>query len=198
MLKKSALIVLMMLVNFNVSYADNPEDWPCIQRYTPELSPTVVWGLEAGIHPMELDQKALSQVISLSINLRTDIILVEKTIAEYLRSRQHIPEIHNHLFYEIFEKIQSKRKKVLSGIFRYSAKQQKLALRIDEQRKLISQKDTKEDKKTTALEDLENRQLWDSRAFRERKQQLSYLCEKPVNLEQRLYFVAKALKRHQE
>lgn len=198
MAKKSALIFLMMFVNLSMSYADNAEDWPCIQRYTPELSPTVVWGLEAGISPIELDQKTLKQVIRLSTNLRKDIILVESTIAEYLRSRQHIPEIHNHLFYEIFEKIQSKRKKVLGGIFRYSAKQQKLALRIDKQRKLIDQEQSKEDINTTELEDLENRQMWDSRAFRERKQQLSYLCEKPVNLEQRLYFVAKALKRHQE
>jgi len=42
-------------------------------------------------------------------------------------------------------------------------------------------------------EDLETRQEWDIRAFRERERQLNYLCEQPVLLEQRLFGVARML-----
>ncbi len=42
-------------------------------------------------------------------------------------------------------------------------------------------------------EDLQARQRYDIRVFREPEQQLNYLCEQPVNLEQRLFTVVRYL-----
>ena len=43
------------------------------------------------------------------------------------------------------------------------------------------------------LDELETRFSWDKRIFEERAQSLTYVCETPVLLEQRLYEIARAI-----
>ena len=193
MKKPITAMILIGLIMSN-SQATNLDDWPCIQRYTPELSATVVWQQEPSKQSLTLnDPIAHQKIVDVSTNLRNDIPLIESSLRGYLEEKANPSEIRNLLFYDVFEHIQAKRKRILKGIFRYSEKQQKLAIRIDKQRTAISTALTSDQTDPAALEDLQSRQLWDSRAFRERKQQLTYLCEKPVKLEQRLFFIAKAL-----
>jgi len=193
MFKASLLLFFVVLMTSN-SQAYNLDDWPCVQRYIPELSANVVWQQQPNKQNPQLSEPVAQQnIVSLSTDLRTDIVLFENTINDYLDQNKEVIGLRNLLFYDIFESIQSKRSRILKGIFRYSAKQQKLAIRIDQQRVAISAA-LKSDKLDPAmLEDLQARQAWDSRAFRERREQLVHLCEKPVKLEQRLFFIAQAL-----
>ncbi len=191
---KSGTAILLIGLIMSTSQAANLDDWPCIQRYIPELSATVVWHQAPPKKNLTLsDPMAHQKIVDISTNLRNDISLIEKTLEGYLKEKAHITELRNLLFYDIFEKIQANRKRILKGIFRYSEKQQRLAIRIDKQRTSISAALASDEADLANLEDLQTRQSWDSRVFRERRQQLAYLCEKPVKLEQRLFFIAQTL-----
>ncbi len=194
-----ATFICFQITSLYANAEDAPDNWPCVQRYIPELSAAVIW-------PNDLDEistEELSNDVDFQANVkqladrRKSLDTANDKVAEYIT--QHNGDqtlLINQLFVDVFAKIQRERKRIIQGIFRYTDRQRSLGSRIDEQRRKLKSVDGENiDDESVAekLEDLEARQKWDIRAFRERERQLNYLCEQPVLLEQRLFSVAKNL-----
>ena len=98
----------------------------------------------------------------------------------------------------MFEIINGERSTVMNGITRYAQGQRRLAERIrDEADKVSELKDSPDSDPTKVaskeVADLESQFNWDRRIFDERNQSVSYVCEVPTLLEQRLGELARRI-----
>ena len=198
--KNSIVLIAILSLLSMIAHAnseDTPDNWPCVQRYIPELSAAVIW-------PNELDEASTDEYsddvdfqtnVNQLANRRKDLDAVNDKTTKYITEQGgDQTQLTNTLFAGVFAKIQRERKRIIQGIFRSTDRQRKLGGRIEEKRRKIkSMVNADGEADVEQLEDLEARQKWDIRAFREREKQLNYLCEQPVLLEQRLFSVAKNL-----
>ena len=175
----------------------NP-DWPCIQRKVPEISAGMVW---AGPEVPETGTgwKESPQLAELAAKISVRRLPTEEAQKEIDRFAAELGQDKDKqltlLFAGVLQIINAERSEIVAGIERYARRQGALASRIGdataELNALRKKQDRSEadDAKITALEE---QLLWDTRVFDERQQSLSYVCESPVLLEQRLF----ALSRH--
>jgi hypothetical protein len=176
-------------------------DWPCVQRKVSNLSAGQFWtgpDIEAaGPWGDDTDAAVLAQKIA---SRRTDLKDVDGLLDEFVAKvgPEGKAKGLTHVYAGVFEVINGERDKVMSGIGRYAQGQRRMAERIrDEADKISETKDapTGADARELPKEqsELETRFAWDRRIFDERKQSLTYVCEVPQLLEQRLGEIARKI-----
>jgi hypothetical protein len=101
------------------------------------------------------------------------------------------------LFAATLAAVNAERGSIIDGIQRYARRQAKLAGRIQGQIEELNRlsDDGTEERKARRRE-LEERHLWDTRIYEERERSLSYICEQPVLLEQRIFALAREIMSH--
>lgn len=177
-------------------------DWPCIQRKVPEISAGMVW---AGPEVQEnarawKDSPGLSDLAG---NISVRRLPLEEAQAEIDRYAATLGEDKDaqltQLFTGVLQTINAERSEIVAGIERYARRQGALAARIkaatvelNALRKMRDRSEADEAK----VKELEERLLWDTRVFDERQQSLSYVCESPVLLEQRLFALSRHIMTH--
>ena len=93
----------------------------------------------------------------------------------------------------LFDHMNAERSEVISGIARYARRQLELAARL---RKEASEVDALRNKPNADVNQITaqtDRLAWETRIFEERVQSLTYVCEVPTLIEQRLYALAKTI-----
>ena len=179
-------------------------DWPCVQRKVPTLSPGTVWtgpDIEAaGPWGDDFEAAALAQKIA---SRRTDLKDVDGLLDAYLAKLDEAKDPDKakhltHVFAGVFEVVNNERSRVMSGITRYAQGQRRMAERIRAEADQISQ--TKDAPSAQDARDIpkdqseiETKFNWDRRIFQERSQSLTYVCEVPTLLEQRLGEIARKI-----
>ena len=112
----------------------------------------------------------------------------EAEIADYAKSadNQHLTA----LMLAIFDRVEPHRAALMDGIARYGRKQVDLAARIEGHRHEMARLEAIDSPDFDAQEE----QLdWDMRIFQDRQQALTYVCETPVILEQRVFALGRAI-----
>lgn len=171
-------------------------DWPCIQRRQPELSVVQVW---SGPLPDDAstamtknpDVQKLSQIIVLR---RTPLDEADKLIGEFAETAD--AQKLTALFQASFDHIQKTRSKVMAGITRYAHKQKSLDEAIKEKRHEFYALNSTEPKDYDAIDKAEEDLEWSTRIFQDRQQALTYVCETPVILEQRIFSLGRSIAGH--
>lgn len=176
--------------------ATNP-DWPCMQRKVPELSLAQVWSgpeLPEAARDWANDPEISRRVQDLSarrVPLK-DAAQEIKDFAASLPGDQLLPKMAM-LEQGLFDHMNAERSNVMDSITRYAHKQIELATEL---RKEASQVDDLEDSKKADPKVLSQRQdqlAWGTRIFQERVKSLTYVCEVPTIIEQRLYQLSKTV-----
>ncbi|MCP4304212.1 MAG: hypothetical protein GY788_04875 [bacterium] len=178
--------------------------WPCIQRKVPEISVGMVW---AG-PPIREDDRAWkdsSTIASLVGQLtprRVSLDEANEMIDAYAAGLEQERDLNlTLLFTGLFQSINAERRGIIDGIERYAKKQAALADRIKDGTRQYNDQlaiaDPSPEQKA-AIETMEEALLWDTRVFDERAQSLTYVCESPVLLEQRLFALARQIMSHLE
>lgn len=197
-MRNKYLIAIICLLFMQLGYAnpqEAPHNWPCVQRYVPELSAAVIWPgpLVETIEQDLSEDNPLSTLVEVLANRRVNFDDAKAQTETYLSLHKNDQELlASNLFAGVFAKVQNERRRVIKGIFRYTNRQRMLGKRIEKQRRKLEGA-SNQPLDAAEREDLEARQTWDIRALRERERQLNYLCEHPVKLEQRLFMVARYL-----
>lgn len=169
-------------------------DWPCVQRKVATLSPGQFWTgpdiAAAGAWGDDNDAAVLAQKLA---SRRTELTEVDPLIDAYVAKVPAADKAKGlaHVYAGVFEVINGERDKVMGGIARYAQGQRRMAERVrDEADKISQTKDAPSATDATELpkdqSDLETKFAWDRRIFQERSQSLTYVCEVPQLLEQRL------------
>jgi hypothetical protein len=170
-------------------------DWPCIQRKVPELSFGQIWNgpeLPASAKDWSKDQR-ISELVEELAARRLPIEDAQKQIREFAaglpwdRAKDQLAMLVQGLF----EYMDHERSQVISGIGRYARNQLELAARLRKEASEVDALRNKPDANVNEIAARTDRLTWETRVFEERVQSLTYVCEVPTLIEQRLYALAK-------
>ncbi|MDJ0935196.1 MAG: hypothetical protein QNI93_07325 [Kiloniellales bacterium] len=187
---------LLVLAGPAVAATSADPDWPCVQRKVPEVSAGMVW---AGPPVEELEQSwkddaEVSQLAGTLAARRTDIEAAKTAIADFATALgADRNERLTLLFAATLDIINRERASIISGIGRYTRRQRALADkigRVDGEIKALPASDRER------REELEQQRLWDTRIYEDRERSLTYICEQPVLLEQRVFTLAREIMGH--
>ncbi|MFC6789886.1 hypothetical protein ACFQE0_09815 [Methylobacterium komagatae] len=205
MIRTSALILLLSATAAAAQPRPDP-DWPCVQRKVETLSPGQFWTgpdiAAAGEWGSDNDAAVLAQKIA---SRRTELSQVDPLLNEFAgkfgSDKDAKDKALTRVYAGVFEVLNGERNKIMSGITRYAQGQRRMAERIRDEADKISQiKDAPSKGDETELPkdqtDLETKFAWDRRIFQERSQSLTYVCEVPQILEQRLGEIGKRIQAH--
>ena len=207
MIRTTALILLLSATaTAALAQPKTDPDWPCVQRKVETLSPGQFWTgpdiAAAGDWGSDNDAAVLAQKIA---SRRTDLSQVDPLLdtfaAKFGADKDAKDKALTRVYAGVFEVINGERSKIMGGIARYAQGQRRMAERIRDEADKISQvKDAPSRGDATELPkdqtDLETKFAWDRRIFQERRQSLTYVCEVPQLLEQRLGELGKRIQAH--
>lgn len=191
---KRVLAVLVVLAGA-VEAQEDPS-WPCIQRKQPHLSVGQVWsGPPVDDAVTALAQRADIAALALVLEQRRlSLEEAEVQIAAFA-SEADAAEL-TALFLATFDRIDAYRSQIITGIARYAEKQIALTAQIEARRVEMARLEAEAEPDFDKIDAEEEMLDWDTRIFTDRQQQLTYVCETPVILEQRAFALAKAIAGH--
>ncbi|MFN3279280.1 MAG: hypothetical protein ACK41Y_12900 [Paracoccus hibiscisoli] len=189
-------LALALLAGPAFGAAGTDPDWPCIQRKQPNLSMGQVW---TGPLPDEAAQALVRdpQIARLAERLeqrRLPLDQAEAEIADFAAEASQAQLVA--LMQAIFDRIDSDRGALIGGIARYGQSQLDLSLRIEERRARMAALEAADPPDFDAIDAEEKALDWEQRIFTERQQSLTYVCETPVILEQRVFALGRAIAGH--
>ncbi|MDQ6869559.1 MAG: hypothetical protein M3178_14725 [Pseudomonadota bacterium] len=182
--------------------ADSPErNWPCHQILVGRLSLAAVWSGPSVEGLAWRNDQAVADIVARLAARRTPLDDAERSIEDFAQS-QGAGKTKKlvSVFAGLFETLNDERTQVIEGLLRFGAKQKELAGRIRAENALPREGSSKESPHAskqdaeTVAGDLE----WDLRVFDERRQSLTYVCETPALIEQRLFALARVIQRNLE
>jgi len=178
----------------------NP-DWPCRQILVGRLSAAAVWSGPPIDGVAWRNDPAIAALVEKAAARRTPLEEAGRTIGDFARSRGAGKKKKLiAVFAGLFETLDGERTQVIDGLLRVGARQKELADKIRAENALPRDTPGKEppdvngQEKKTVAQDV----LWDLRVFDERRQALTYVCESPTFIEQRLFALAKIIQRNLE
>ncbi|MER9977829.1 hypothetical protein [Mesorhizobium sp. M0085] len=190
-------LVAMLAPGVNAMAANPDPDWPCMQRKVPQLSLGQIWSgpdLPSAAKDWSKDPTISALIEEVSAR-RMPIAEAQKKIRDFaasLPAEQRAPKMAM-MVQGMFDHLDAERSQVISGISRYAHKQLEMAAAL---RKEASEVDALRAKPDADPEEIDRRteQLkFATRIFDERVQSLTYVCEVPTIIEQRLYQLSKAV-----
>ena len=173
--------------------------WPCVQAKVPELTAAVMW---AGPEIDETDRgwQESAEIAPLAYRLAQRRLPIQEAQGEIDAFAQEIEGDRNahlaQLFTALLQIVNAERKKIMAGIERYARQQSVLADQITAVDEEIAEARTAaagDEDERQRLAQLEQQLAWETRIFAEREQSLTYVCESPVLLEQRLFALARQI-----
>jgi hypothetical protein len=192
------LAVIDQLALRSMAIAADPRypDWPCIQIKVPEISIAAVWSgpsIDDVGSAWEKDP-AIRDVVTRLAARRTPLDEAQKAISDFITGNaSERSQKAKLIFAGLFATLNGERSQVMNGIERFSRQQtafaDRIRLEIAELRDLQDAPVHDQGK----LDELANRIDWDTRIFEERRRTISYACEVPVLIEQRLFALARAI-----
>jgi prefoldin subunit 5 len=172
-------------------------DWPCIQPKVPELSMAQIWNgpeLSAVANDWSKD-KAIPELVDELAARRVALADAQKQIRDFaatLPADQRADRMAM-LVQGLFDHMNAERSQVISGIGRYARKQLELAARLRKESSELDALSAKPDADANEVAQRTDELAGETRVFEERVQSLTYVCEVPTLIEQRLYALAKTV-----
>lgn len=196
MYRPIAALMLMTALASPALAAQGSEDWPCIQRKVPELSLGQIWnGPE--LPPEARDWSNDAEISALVRELSTRRMPVEEAqgrIRDFAEKSGEAAEQRLLVLVRgLFDHMNRERADVMSGISRYARRQVELAERLRQELSEVDTLRNKPDANPTEVAQRSDRLVWETRLFEERAQSLSFVCEVPTLIEQRLFALSRAI-----
>ncbi|HEX3575827.1 MAG TPA: hypothetical protein VHU42_14595 [Rhodopila sp.] len=171
-------------------------DWPCQQIKVPELSLAAVWTGPA-VDPRDTgwkDNKPAAELVAKLAPRRLPIDQAQALLHDFAQGAgaQKQPTLLQVLV-GLFTVLDEERDSVMSGLDRFGVRQKELAAEIrgDNEKLRALQADSTSDPK--AVQQLTQQVTWEVEVFQDRRQALSYACDVPGKIEQRLFALARQI-----
>jgi hypothetical protein len=174
--------------------------WPCVQAKVPEISLAAVWAgppLDDARDKWKNDAKVSALVPKLAAR-KTPLEEAKNAITEFLTgSTAEKTETGKLLFAGLFETLNAQRDSVLNGLERVTRKQREAAdkIRSDTLALQALQGASPDQPK---IDDLSNRLIWEARIFEDRQRVISFVCEVPTAIDQRLFALGRVIQQEME
>jgi hypothetical protein len=176
-------------------------DWPCAQAKVPEISVAAVWaGPELG--DALTKWKENSKVAALAPRLaarRTALEQTQKTITDFLSGpAPDKTELGKLLFAGLFETLNAQRSSVMSGLERVTRKQRQAAEKIRNDTESLQALQDASARDQAKIDELSNQLVWETRIFEDRRRVITYVCEVPTAIDQRLFALSRTIQQELE
>jgi len=194
------LVVALTNAGFVAAQPAQDPDWPCAQIFVSEVSAAVVWDgppVEAAAWKSQEDA-ALSRLVA-RLSARTTPIAEAETLIQ--RFAQATPAAERNrrltlLFAGTLHRLNHERAQLQRGIKRFARDQQRRAQRIQQTLNESADKDSHSPDTPGGAADVHERLAWQKRMFEDRERQVSYLCEQPRLVEERIGTLARTISAH--
>lgn len=171
-------------------------DWPCQQRKVPDLSVASVWtgpAIDAAAKGWQQDGEiaaVVSQLASRRVPVEDATAALSK-FAQGLKAEDKARKL-TLVFAGLFASLDSERTLIMNGIDRYARRQKQMAEEIRQGQSRLSDLNSAATDPQQAS-DLTAQLQTQVRLFNDRRSSLTYVCEVPTLIEQRLFALAKAI-----
>lgn len=170
-------------------------DWPCIQRKIASLTPAAIWTGPPIEEAVRAEDPRLDELVARLAQRRLPVDEANAEIESFAAALP--PETKREtlvaLFAGLFESLNAERSDVMEGIGRYGHNQKALAEAIREKAAKLDRLEQDPEADPTQISALREELAWDNRIFEERRASLSYVCEVPRLIEQRLFALARTI-----
>lgn len=196
-LVRNLVLAALLVPAAQAAAANTDPDWPCIQRKVPQLSIGQVWNgpeLPQSARNWAKDQAVAALVEDVAAR-RVPIADAQKTIRDFaasLPAEQVAPKM-TMLVQGLFDHMDAERSHVISGIGRYARKQAEMAAQLRKEASDVDALRAKPDADPDEVERRTDQLTFATRVYEERVQSLTYVCEVPTIIEQRLYALGKTV-----
>ena len=206
--REAALRLIALVVTLEAASAvaaepksDSPErNWPCQQILVGHLSVAAVWSGPSIEGAAWRSDQAVADLVAKLAARRTPLADAERAIEDFAKS-QGASKTKKlvAVFAGLFETLNDERTQVIDGLLRFGAKQRELAAKIRAENASPRDQDARQPDTAKRDADTRARDLeWDLRVFDERHRSLTYVCETPTLIEQRLFALARVIQRNLE
>jgi hypothetical protein len=184
-----------------LAQAHGDPDWPCQQIKISELSLAAVWSGP----PVDLrddrwkDNPAVADMVEKLAPRRQPIEQMQTLLHDFAEHAGPDKQAQLlQIFVGVFTVLDGERDSVISGLDRFGARQKHLAadIRGDNETLRSLQNDPAADPK--AVQQMTQKVAWEVEVFQDRRQALSYTCDVPSKIEQRLFAVAREIQQDLE
>jgi len=169
-------------------------DWPCVQAKVPELSVAAMWGgppIDDAAKAWENDPKIKDLVPRVAAR-RTPLEDAQKSVTEFITgSASEREQKAKHLFAGLFERLNRERSEVMNGIERVARHQKELADTIKADVAALHSAQDANPPDQAKIDRLAAQVEWSTRIFEDRRKTIRFVCEVPVQIEQRLFALAR-------
>lgn len=197
-LKRIIPVALVAAITSPASAAQgNDPDWPCIQRKVPTLSLGQIWAgseLPDAAADWSKDAAITALVTELAAR-RVPLAEAQQKIRDYAESLpdgEREPRMYM-LVQGLFDRLNRERSQIIAGIARYAHRQRDMAEFLRQEASAVDILRTKADADPNEVELRSNRLAIQTRIFQERARSLSFVCEVPTLLEQRLFALTRTI-----
>lgn len=192
-----AAAVLLAATGATQAASSIDPDWPCIQRKVPELSFGQIWNgpeLPSSARNWSKNRSVVEVVEEVSAR-RMPLAEAQQQVKDFAAGlpADAARERLAMLVQGLFEHMDHERSEIISGIGRYARHQIELAARLRKEASEVDAMRGKPDANVNEIAARTDRLTWETRVFEERVQSLTYVCEVPTLIEQRLYGLAKTI-----
>ncbi|MBA3041168.1 MAG: hypothetical protein KJ670_09535 [Alphaproteobacteria bacterium] len=194
MMKAVNLVLLLALFPGPGVAADfSDPDWPCIQRKVENLSAGLMWPHPVTKTDLSPEAEELAAVLALR---RVSLEEAETHVRDFVAKHPSDEQTLGSIFQSVFDRLSENRKRLMSGIARYSQSQIALSARIDADRIEMAKLSAEKAPNFDRIDKLEEEMDWNERIYLDRSRALTYVCETPVLIEKRAYAIAQILLKH--
>ena len=179
--------------------AKSDPDWPCFQIKVPVFSLNSVWsGPEIDVKSDAWrGDRGLAELVGKMAQRRVPVTEAEAAIAEFAGkggpdAKARLPQALAAAFAELTRQ----RAQILDGLVRFGKKQTEMADKIRAESEALQSAPADTSGAAPAQGgDAQQRLQWDLRVFEDRHRSISYVCETPTLIEQRIGAMARAVEK---
>ncbi|KZD22139.1 hypothetical protein [Tardiphaga robiniae] len=196
------IITALLLIWSGTAQAADPRypDWPCIQAKVPEISLAAVWA-GPSIDDVSSAWKDDAQVSALVERLATRRVPVEeaqKAITDFLSQSPDKARAGKLIFAGLFDSLNAQRATVLAGLERVTRKQREAADRVRADTAMLQTLQNASPPDQAKIDELNNKLLWEARIFDDRRRVVTFVCEVPTLIDQRLFALSRTIQQEME
>jgi DNA polymerase III alpha subunit len=197
------LVAAFAIVLATPAFGADPRypDWPCAQAKVPELSVAAMWAgppIDDVAKAWESDPKVKDLVPRIAAR-RTSLEDAQKSVAEFITgSVAEREQKAKLLFAGLFERLNRERSEVMNGIERVGRHQKDLANKIKADVADLHSAQDATPPEQAKIDQLAAEVEWSTRIFEDRRKTIRFVCEVPVQIEQRLFALARTAQQAME
>jgi len=171
-------------------------DWPCNQIKVPEISVAAVWSGSSidDVADAWQDDPSTRDLVARLAARRTPLAEAQKMISDFITGNTAERRQKAKLvFAGVFASLNRERSQVMDGIERFFRQQKVFAEKTRSEIAELRELQDAADHDQSKIDELANQVTWDTRIFEDRRKTISYACEVPVLIEQRLFALARMI-----